>query len=93
MAFDAWSPKDPSDTLDYTIDWTALLVGGETITAAVWSVLPSSLSIGTKSIASPNTSAWLSGGTPNTQYAVTCKITTSAGRSYERTVLIDVENL
>lgn len=93
MAIDTWSSKDPNDVLDYTIDWTALLVGGETISTANWSVTPSGLTIGTTAISSPNTSAWLSSGSAGTQYAVTCRITTSASRTYERTVLISVENL
>lgn len=93
MAIASWSAKDPNDVLDYSIDWTALLIGGETVSTASWSVSPSGLTIGTTAISSPNTSAWLSGGTAGVQYAVTCQIDTSASRSYERTVLISVENL
>lgn len=93
IGVDEWSPKDPSEVMDYTINWTNLLVGAETISTSTWSVSPSGLTLGTESDATPNTSIWLSGGTAGTTYMVNCRITTSGGRTHERTILIEVENL
>lgn len=83
--------KDPTDVLDYLIDWTAWLSTGETITAhtctAVGATVTSSTHTGT------TVTAWLSGGTAPSTATLTCHITTSAGRQATRSVMVDVTSL
>ena len=81
--------KDPSAVLDYEFDWTRWLATGETIdnytiTADTGITVDSSTEDAGKVI------VWLSGGTAGINYKVACKITTSAGRTDERTIWIKV---
>ena len=89
--------KDPSAVLDYVFDWTGWLATGETIavdsetgeklitiTADTGITVDSSTELDGKII------VWLSGGTAGINYKVACKITTSAGRTDERTIWIKV---
>jgi len=81
--------KDPSAVLDYAFDWTDWLATSETIanhtiTADTGIVVDSSTeNAGIVTV-------WLSGGTAGINYKVACKITTSAGRTDERTIWIKV---
>lgn len=94
--------KDPSDVLDYKFDFAGVtnaaddassnwLQAGETISSAVVTVA-TGLTKDSDSITDTNTSVtvWLSGGTSGTDYAVACKITSSAGRVLERSVTVPV---
>lgn len=81
--------KDPSAVLDYVFDWTEWLATGETIadhtiTADTGITVDSSTELDGK------VTVWLSGGTAGQNYKVACKITTSAGRTDERTIWIKV---
>ena len=81
--------KDSNAVLDYSFDWaTEWLASGETISSHV-------ITVGTgltKDSDSENggiVTVWLSGGTAGVNYPVACKIVTSAGRTDERTILIE----
>lgn len=87
--------KDPQETLDFAVDWTAELARvGDTIASVAWAV-PS----GITQVAAPSPGSgtvctiWLAGGTANEDYAIACRITTTAApdpRIYERTITIKV---
>lgn len=90
-----WPDKDPSDVLDYTIDWTAELNAPsppDAIASVVWSV-PAGITQGATLQAGPRTTIWLSGGTAGTDYTITCRITTDQGRVIERSRKIRVRHL
>ena len=75
--------------MDYVFDWTEWLATGETITdhtitADTGITVDSSTELDGKVI------VWLSGGTAGINYKVACLITTSAGRTDERTIWIKV---
>jgi hypothetical protein len=85
--------KDPSEVLDYTLDWSTALAG-DTIsgTNSTW-VTPSGLT----QVVSPapsntttTTTVWLSGGTSPTDYAVENTIVTTGGRTIQAHMLIQV---
>ena len=90
-SFDA---KDPDSTLDYVWDWHCW-IGDDELASASFVVEPDNgLSIVSTSI-DPETSralVWLTGGTVEQNYLVTCRITTSGGRTDDRTVFIRVES-
>ena len=86
MALGSWPPKDPSENLDYNIDWTARLAG-DTIVTSVWAPLASgsSLVIGSVYYISNMTKVWLSGGTLGQTYRLKNTITTAAGETMVET--------
>lgn len=81
--------KDPSAVLDYAFNWSDWLATGETISSHVITV-DTGLTKDSDSEALGVVTVWLSGGTAGTAYKVACKITTSAGRTDERTMWIKV---
>lgn len=86
-----WPDKDPADSLDYSIDWTALLAG-DTIASVVWTI-PAGLTGGTASNTTTVTTRWISGGTAGTSYVVTARVTSVGGRVFERSASLYVADL
>ena len=92
--------KDPDAVLDYKFDWKALTNGSggtdwldtdETISSKTVTV-DSGITKESDASADTDTSVvvWLSGGTAGVDYEVACKIVTSASRTDERTIKIQV---
>lgn len=86
-----WPDKDPSDVLDYSIDWSSAL-GADTISSVTWTV-PSGLAMESQSNTTTAATIWLSGGAAGTVYEVTCRIVTAGGREIERSASLRVHNL
>lgn len=84
--------KDPQEIKDYTIDWTDDLATGETISTSSWAV-GTGLTETDEDLATPNATVWVSGGTAGTEYLAVNTITTSGGRTLERTIVIPVIHL
>jgi aconitase A len=88
--------KRPAAVLDYKFDWRARtngngksdwLASGETI--ASYTIAPEAgITVDSDSLSNSNTSVtvWLSGGTLDGEYEVSCSIVTSAGRRDKRTM-------
>jgi hypothetical protein len=83
--------KQPADTLDYDIDFTNILDGGDTIATIgdpptpepkVVTVSPSGLTLGPTFVINNGTRVkqWISGGVSRITYKVSMTVTTSAGR-------------
>lgn len=86
--------KDPSDKLDYAVDWTAWLGASETIASTEWTVetgLTESVSPAATATANPAV-VWLEGGDDGEDYEVSCKITTNQSRVVERSFIVQVRN-
>ena len=81
--------KDPSAVLDYVFDWTEWLATGETITDYTITA-DTGITVDSSTELDGKVTVWLSGGTAGQNYKVACKITTSAGRTDERTIWIKV---
>lgn len=86
-----WPDKDPSDVLDYSMDWSAVL-GADTIATSTWTV-PDGLTVGITSHNDTTSTIWLSGGTANTGYTIANLITTAGGRTIEQSVRLIVREL
>lgn len=87
-----WPAKDPSDVLDYRIDWTAILQG-DTIEGSSWTVpVPSGLVIDSQDFTDSRVVVWLSGGSVG-NHRITNTITTASGRTLQRSVTLPVEDL
>lgn len=78
---------DPQAVLDYSVDWSAWLVSGETIANSSWTV-SSGLTLGTDSNTTTVATAWISGGTAGRNYTATNHIVTSAGREDDRSIAL-----
>ena len=97
--------KAPASVLDYMMDWAALtnvtgdedwLASGDTINTSTW-VAQNGITVGSGANGAPapsktNTTAtvWLLGGMNDVDYLVTNRIVTAAGRTHERSVLVQV---
>ncbi len=83
--------KDPDSRLDFSVDWSVWLQPEETIVASVW--LPADgITMSDPSVVGGRTIVWLSGGTAGSWYAITNRITTSAGRIDDRTIRVMVRD-
>lgn len=84
--------KDPDARLDYTVDWGASgWLGADTIASVAWTV-PAGLTSDANTSTTTTATIWLLGGTASTDYTVTCRITTAAGRIDDRSLLIQVRS-
>lgn len=85
--------KDPADEENYGLDWSDNL-GSATITTSAWAVSPSGLTITGDSFSNdPQKLAivWVEGGSAGVSYKATNTITTSNGRTVQRSILIPVD--
>ncbi|MFE0101177.1 hypothetical protein [Streptomyces sp. NPDC059009] len=83
--------KDPDAVLDWIWDWSDWLAPGETIVTSVFTV-GAGLDLDSSSHNTTSATAWLSGGAPGSPYTVANRITTSASRTDERSIVIRVKN-
>lgn len=81
--------KDPNAVLDYKWDWSAWLDPTETITTSTW-IVPSGLTKDDEDNDDTTATVWLSGGTVGADYPVVNRVTTSEGRTDDRTMQIAV---
>ncbi len=90
-----WPTKDPADVLDYEFDISPALVGneGDTIATLAISISPNApgdLILNSAAVDGPVAVLWLSGGQPGSIYSVTISITTTNGRTVQRSILLPV---
>lgn len=86
--------KDPQAILDYSFDWDDnYLALGETISTSVWSVLPAGeLAIDSTANTTSTATATVSSGIAGHIYRLTNRITTSNGRTEERSITMRVQD-
>lgn len=84
------STKDPQSNLDYGFDWS-LWLGVDTIASVVWTI-ETGITQTNATNTTTTATVWLSGGEAGTEYTITCRITTAAGRIDERSMAIRVAN-
>lgn len=84
-----WIEKDPHAVLDYAMDWTDWLATDTITGTPLWTV-PAGLTKDSQSNTTSVATVWLSGGVLGMVYPVTCRITTAAGRTDERSFRIKI---
>jgi hypothetical protein len=89
MAFQTFT-KDPNATLDYVWDWSKWLTPLSDTISAVTFTAETGLTVGTTSHTGTTATVWLSGGTADTSYNVVCHITTTGGRTNDRTATVKI---
>lgn len=90
----AWPFKDPNEVLDYAIDWTARLPGGDTLTNSTWSIVESNpvLTIDNQSMDPAGlTVVWLGSGAVGVTYHLLNRVTTLGGRTMDQTVKLKIK--
>lgn len=81
--------KDPDATLDYQQDWSAWL-GTDTIVASTW-IVDTGLTVEDEDNDTTTATVWLSGGTVGKKYTAVNRITTAAGRTDDRSIIIYID--
>ncbi len=87
--------KDPGASIDYSFDWNAGYLSGQTVTGSVWQTRPIELggvAVISSAATAVQTSALVNGGVPGHVYHLTNSVTFSDGRSDERSVVLRVED-
>ena len=98
-----WPDKDPDETVDYSVDWSRFL-GDDTITSTTWFIKDSSgnkeqasdaevvngLQFVSSTITSQVATARFGLGTNNIRYTIICRINTSGGLQYERSIFLRI---
>lgn len=79
--------KGTNANLDYVWDWKAWLADGETIASHTLTADPG-ITIVSETEVDGVITVWLSGGAAGGAYDITCRVTTSLGRTDERTMHI-----
>lgn len=82
--------KTPSEVLDYSIQWASLL-GIDTIDTSSWAVDGATEVSDTVSVSGAVSTVYISGGTTGTVARLTCTITTTGGRTHERTLEVMIQ--
>lgn len=85
--------KDPSSSVDYSVDWSEWLSDAESITSTTWSIDPSgnsAPSLGAESAMDTTRSVFVSGGTLGERYRLSCRIQTDSGRTVDRGLTIRI---
>ena len=91
--------KDPGDTETFTIEWRGsdpvldyILDASESVIASAWT-LPLALTEVSSGFTATTSYLFVSGGVDNIRYDMVCEITTSAGRTINRTLQLLVKEL
>jgi hypothetical protein len=88
-----WPIKDPDEVKDYAAEWSALL-GPDTIATSTWTLSSGSgLALGAQSNTDKATTIWFSGGVDGANYVLVNRITTAAGRTFDRSFALKVRTL
>lgn len=83
--------KDPAAVLDYEVDWSTWL-GDDTIATSTWTVTDGDVTLGGEASTTTTAKVWVSAGTLGSRSKVTNQIVTTAGRTDERTITINVRD-
>ena len=91
----SWPTKDPGDILDYGFDISSALIGnpGDTIDILDVSIAPNNPGDLVMTSATADGSIivlWLSAGQAGTVYIITVIVSTSSGRTLQRSILLPV---
>lgn len=83
--------KDPNETISIPIDWSDKL-GADTISSSTW-VVDAGITLDSDSNTTTTATAVVSGGIDGGYYNCTNRVTTNAGRIWDRSVRVAVEHL
>jgi len=82
--------KDANAVLDYTLDWSQWLATGDDLATSTWTTTTGLVKDSDVLDADNTTTVWLSGGTAGQTYVATNRITTTGGRTEDRSITVFV---
>jgi hypothetical protein len=84
--------KDPNAVLDYVVDWSAWLEksSNDIISSVVW-VVPAGITKSSTAFDTTTATVWLSGGSLNKVYTITCRMTTVGGRTEDYSFEVSIQ--
>ncbi len=85
--------KDPSSSVDYSVDWSEWLSASEAIVSTTWSIDPAGVlapTLGAETASGTTRSVFVSGGTLGERYRLSCHIQTDGDRTADRSVIIRI---
>lgn len=82
--------KDPDDIDDFSIDWANELASGETVSTVTATVASGDATVASSSVSGTKTIARVTGGTAGTSAGIRFRMTTSAGRQLDETLVIPI---
>jgi hypothetical protein len=90
-----WPEKDPNEVLDYQLDWAdpedPRLEASELLLTSVWSIVLGDVVIDSSSFTAGGLSTvWLSAGSSGMKCELLNRVTTSKGRTYDKTVVLRI---
>ena len=86
--------KEPSATLDYSVDWGADYLSGDALTESSWAVSPAEpggISILANRFDLVSSSVQVGGGIAGRTYRLTNHVVTAEGREDSRSIILRVE--
>lgn len=87
-----WPPKDPTEILDYSVDWSNRLANDHLITSTFIINGGANVSIIANSFNDSMSTVWLAGGTTGRVAIITNHVQTAGGREWEESVHISIED-
>jgi hypothetical protein len=86
--------KDPDEVLDFLLDWSARLTGGDTITTSQW-IMPTpttgDIVKDSDTKTASTTTIWLSAGTDGQKYSIVNRVITVGGRTMDQTCVMTIK--
>lgn len=79
---------DPDETLDFIWDWSKRFAPGETISGDVTWIVPGGITKQDQTQTTTAATIWLTGGTIDQDYDITCRVATNQGRTMDYTKMI-----
>ena len=79
--------KDPDSVVDYGCDWSGLMQSGESVTGSTWTI-PADLTGSSETNDGVITGVMLSGGVDGESYTITNQVTTTQGRTHDRSMVV-----
>lgn len=77
--------QDKDSFLDYSLDWSDWLAGGDSIVSSVWSGA-AGITMSSATISGALTTTYVQGGEPGVWYAITNTVTSAQGRTDQQTI-------
>ena len=87
--------KDPSETVDFYIDWSDTLAQvspADTISTSSWTA-DNGMTVQSDSSTTTSATAWVSGGTVRKYCNLVNTVVTAGGRTLERTIAVKIQDL
>lgn len=84
--------KQPSDVLDYDVDYTDFLSPGDSLASATATVSPAGLVVHTPLVVGNIIKLWVEGGVDGTKYKVTVNTVTALSRTKEDELVFRIKD-